>query len=253
MGEQLLRLVPPAVQGGARGLAALARYARLAGATVATQPSGHGASGNAGGVILLRTGRLDELEIRPRERLARAGAGVRWGRVLEAASPHGLTGLAGSSPLAAVNVAFLGDGGDERLHARRARPAPRAEARPRPARRPPQQLPGPRLSGRCGRLGRAAAQSNGGSGETALRVNGAAGERRLRVNGDAPASVGGVRGGRVRGEGQLKYSMNGFFLLGSEAVPALTTAVVPGRQSASVAWTVPERAGPLRVVQDEPL
>lgn len=73
------------------------------------------------------------------------------------------------------------------------------------------------------------------------------------ANGDAPASVGGVRGGRVRGEGQLKYSMNGFFLLGSEAVPALTTAVVPGRQSASVAWTVPERAGPLRVVQDEPL
>src|SRR5690606_34909022 len=97
------------------------------------------------------------------------------GRVLEAASPHGLTGLAGSSPLAAVDVTFLGDGGGERLHARRARPAPRAEARPRPARRPPQQLPGPRLSGRCGPPRRTAAQANGGWGETALRANGASG------------------------------------------------------------------------------
>ena len=90
--------------------AALVRHARLAGLTIATQPSGHGASGDVGEVILLRTARLDELEIRPDERIARAGAGVTWGRVLEAAGPHGLTGLAGSSPVVTVTGYTLGGG-----------------------------------------------------------------------------------------------------------------------------------------------
>lgn len=47
--------------------------------------------------------------------------------------------------------------------------------------------------------------------------------------------------------------MKGTFLPVCVAVPALTTAVVPGRASASDAWTVPLRAGPLRVVHDVPL
>ncbi|MFG2247825.1 FAD-binding oxidoreductase [Spirillospora sp. NPDC048823] len=100
-------------------VAALVRHTRLAGLTIAAQPSGHGAAGDlgaAGGpgdpgdVILLRTARLNELEIRPDERIARAGAGVAWGRVLEAASPHGLTGLAGSSPVVTVTGYTLGGG-----------------------------------------------------------------------------------------------------------------------------------------------
>ncbi|TDC68194.1 FAD-binding oxidoreductase [Actinomadura sp. GC306] len=106
--DQPVRAVVEAAD--ADDVAALVRHARLAGLTVATQPSGHGASGDTGEVILLRTARLDELEIDPDERLARAGAGVQWGRVLEAASPHGLTGLAGSSPVVTVTGYTLGGG-----------------------------------------------------------------------------------------------------------------------------------------------
>jgi FAD/FMN-containing dehydrogenase len=88
----------------------LVRRARLMGLTIATQPSGHGAAGNVEDVVLLRTSRLDELDVRPDRRLARVGAGVDWGRVLRAASPHGLTGLAGSSPVVTVTGYTLGGG-----------------------------------------------------------------------------------------------------------------------------------------------
>jgi FAD/FMN-containing dehydrogenase len=106
--EQPVRAVVEAAD--ADDVAALVRYARQAGLTIATQPSGHGATGNTGEVILLRTARLDELHIDPARRIARAGAGVPWGRVLEAASPHGLTGLAGSSPVVTVTGFTLGGG-----------------------------------------------------------------------------------------------------------------------------------------------
>ncbi|WP_433251055.1 FAD-binding oxidoreductase [Streptosporangium sp. CA-135522] len=91
-------------------VAALAGFAHLAGLTVAAQPSGHGATGDVEGVILLRTGRLDEVDVRPDQRVARVGAGVKWGEVLAAASPHGLTGLAGSSPAPSVVGYTLGGG-----------------------------------------------------------------------------------------------------------------------------------------------
>ncbi|KAA2267092.1 FAD-binding oxidoreductase [Solihabitans fulvus] len=91
-------------------VAALVRYAGGAGLTVATQPSGHGASGDVAGVILLRTGRLDELAVRPEQRVARVGAGVRWGRAQAEAGRHGLTGLAGSSPEVSVVGYTLGGG-----------------------------------------------------------------------------------------------------------------------------------------------
>ncbi|WP_301174247.1 FAD-binding oxidoreductase [Actinomadura geliboluensis] len=106
--DQPVRAVVEAA--GADDVAALVRYARRAGLTIATQPSGHGAAGNTGEVVLLRTARLDELHIDPARRTARAGAGVPWGRVLEAASPHGLTGLAGSSPVVTVTGYTLGGG-----------------------------------------------------------------------------------------------------------------------------------------------
>ncbi|MEU6750717.1 FAD-binding oxidoreductase [Spirillospora sp. NPDC046719] len=90
-------------------VAALVRHARRSGLAVTAQAGGHDASGDVEGVILLRTGRLDGVRVRAEERLARVGAGVNWGRVLSAAGPHGLTGLAGSSP--AVNVAGYTLGG----------------------------------------------------------------------------------------------------------------------------------------------
>jgi FAD/FMN-containing dehydrogenase len=94
----------------AADVAALVGYARRSGLAVTAQPSGHGASGDVDGVILLRTARLDEVEVWPRERLARVGAGVKWAAVQAAAGAHGLTGLAGSSPVVSVVGYTLGGG-----------------------------------------------------------------------------------------------------------------------------------------------
>ncbi|MEV0388411.1 FAD-binding oxidoreductase [Nonomuraea sp. NPDC050643] len=91
-------------------VAAVVRYADKAGLTVSAQPRGHGASGDTDGVILLRTGRLGGVEVRPDERIARVGAGVAWGEALAATGPHGLTGLAGSSPVVSVTGYTLGGG-----------------------------------------------------------------------------------------------------------------------------------------------
>ncbi|NUW38954.1 FAD-binding oxidoreductase [Nonomuraea rhodomycinica] len=91
-------------------VAALVRHARQAGLGVATQPNGHGASGRTEGAILLRTRRLDTLDIDPAARSARVGAGVASGRVQAAAAPHGLTGLPGSSPVVSVAGVALGGG-----------------------------------------------------------------------------------------------------------------------------------------------
>jgi FAD/FMN-containing dehydrogenase len=106
--EQPVRAVVEAAD--ADDVAALVRYARRHGLTVTAQPSGHGATGVTDDAILLRTGRLDAVEVRPEHRTARVGAGVKWGSVLEAASPFGLTGLAGSSPAVTVTGYTLGGG-----------------------------------------------------------------------------------------------------------------------------------------------
>ncbi|WP_339153553.1 FAD-binding oxidoreductase [Actinomadura luteofluorescens] len=91
-------------------VAALVRYARRAGLTVAAQPTGHGASGDVEGLILLRTGLLNEVVVRAEERVVRVGAGARWGQVQAAAGPLGLAGLSGSAPGVGVTGYTLGGG-----------------------------------------------------------------------------------------------------------------------------------------------
>ncbi|NDU74559.1 FAD-binding protein [Actinomadura sp. DSM 109109] len=91
-------------------VAALVRFARSAGVAVTTQPNGHGATGRTEGAILLRTRRLDGLEVDPAARRARVGAGVASGRLQAAVAPHGLTGLPGSSPVVSVAGVALGGG-----------------------------------------------------------------------------------------------------------------------------------------------
>lgn len=91
-------------------VAAVVRYARTAGRAVAAQTTGHSAAPGTDGAILLRTRRLDEVVVRPERRLARVGAGVTWDRVLAAATPYGLTGLAGSSPVVGVTGYTLSGG-----------------------------------------------------------------------------------------------------------------------------------------------
>jgi FAD/FMN-containing dehydrogenase len=94
----------------ASDVAAVVRYARRAGLTVAAQVSGHGASGDVADAILLRTRQLDAVEVHPAQRRARVGAGAKWGAVLAASGPHGLTGLSGSSPAVSVVGYLLGGG-----------------------------------------------------------------------------------------------------------------------------------------------
>jgi hypothetical protein len=95
-----------------RDVTAVVRYAGEHGLSVTVQPSGHGATGDVGsdGVILLRTSRLDRVDIDPDCRTARVGAGVRWGQVQTATAAFGLTGLPGSSPEVSVAGYTLGGG-----------------------------------------------------------------------------------------------------------------------------------------------
>lgn len=72
-------------------------FAADRGMTVGVQATGHGAVSSLAGHILVATRLLDDLVIHPEARWARVGAGVKWRRVIEAAAPHGLAPLNGSS------------------------------------------------------------------------------------------------------------------------------------------------------------
>ncbi|MEV6426352.1 FAD-binding oxidoreductase [Nocardia sp. NPDC051463] len=91
-------------------VAAVLEYARRAGRAVVTQPTGHGATGDIDGAILVRTTRFDSIDIDAEQRMARVGSGVHWGQVQAAAARHGLTGLAGSNPVVGVTGYTLGGG-----------------------------------------------------------------------------------------------------------------------------------------------
>ncbi|MCP9621255.1 FAD-binding oxidoreductase [Nocardia otitidiscaviarum] len=91
-------------------IAAALAAARAAGVPVVTQPTGHGATGDIDGAVLVRTGRFDGIEIDAEARIARVGSGARWGAIQKAAAAHGLTGLAGSNPVVGVTGYTLGGG-----------------------------------------------------------------------------------------------------------------------------------------------
>ncbi|SPT50923.1 MULTISPECIES: FAD-binding oxidoreductase [Actinomadura] len=103
--------VPAVVEAAdAADVAAVVRFARDRGTAVSVQPNGHGATTNLDGAVLLRTHRLDSLQIDPVARRARVGAGVSSGGLQAAVAPHGLTGLPGSSPVVSVTGVALGGG-----------------------------------------------------------------------------------------------------------------------------------------------
>ncbi|MFI8965656.1 FAD-binding oxidoreductase [Streptomyces sp. NPDC053493] len=89
---------------------AAVRYAAAHGLTVTVQSTGHGRGGPVEGGLLLLTRRMDEVVVDPAARTARVGAGARWGQVVEAAAPHGLAPLNGSSPGVGVAGYLLGGG-----------------------------------------------------------------------------------------------------------------------------------------------
>ena len=85
--------------GDANDVAAAVRYAAAEGLAIAPQSTGHNAGARpvGRGVLLMKLGDLDEVEIDASAKRARVGAGVQWGAVVEAVSPHGLAALHGSS------------------------------------------------------------------------------------------------------------------------------------------------------------
>jgi hypothetical protein len=94
----------------AADVAGTVRFAGAHGLRVAVQATGHGAVPLGEDVLLIHTGRLDRCTIQADDRTARIGAGVLWQQVIEAAAPHGLTPVAGSSTSVGV-VGYLTGGG----------------------------------------------------------------------------------------------------------------------------------------------
>ena len=77
---------------------------------VTVQCTGHGAAElGRDDVIMIHTGRLDEIEVDPDTKVARVGAGVGWQAVIEAAHPHGLAPVCGAAP--GVGVVGMTAGG----------------------------------------------------------------------------------------------------------------------------------------------
>jgi FAD/FMN-containing dehydrogenase len=91
-------------------VAATMRLAADRDLAVDVQATGHGTLQAADGALLINTAGLDSVAIDPERRIARVGAGVRWGAVAAAAEPHGLMPPMGSSPLVGVVGYTLGGG-----------------------------------------------------------------------------------------------------------------------------------------------
>ncbi|MGY1744820.1 FAD-binding oxidoreductase [Blastococcus sp. SYSU D00695] len=103
----------PAVVVGATcaaDVAAAVRWAAERGLSVAVQATGHGLVSALTGAVLVTTSRMDEVHVDPAARTARVGAGARWRAVIDAAAPHGLAPLSGSSSQVGVVGYTLGGG-----------------------------------------------------------------------------------------------------------------------------------------------
>lgn len=86
------------------------RFAARRGLPAGVLATGHGTSQPAHGAVLVTTRRMSAVSIDPAARVARVEAGARWQHVINAAAPHGLAALNGSSPLVGV-VGYTTGGG----------------------------------------------------------------------------------------------------------------------------------------------
>lgn len=86
------------------------RWAARHGVPVSAQPNGHGASTSLDGTVVLRTAALDDIWVDAGARVARVGAGVKWGDLQSALDGTGLTGLIGSNGDVTVVGYCLGGG-----------------------------------------------------------------------------------------------------------------------------------------------
>ena len=94
----------------AADVAAAVGFAREEGLAVAVQATGHGAAAVADDTVLVSTKGMQGVQVDPVGRVARVQAGVRWRAVIDAAVPHGLAPLSGSSSGVGVVGYTLGGG-----------------------------------------------------------------------------------------------------------------------------------------------
>ncbi|KJL30829.1 FAD-binding oxidoreductase [Microbacterium azadirachtae] len=104
--------VPAAVAtpAGLDDLRLILAAAREAGTPIAVQPSGHGASGDLAGAVIVRTAAFDRLDIDLAAGVVVVGSGVRWGAVVDALEGTGWAAPAGTSPVVSVAGYTLGGG-----------------------------------------------------------------------------------------------------------------------------------------------
>jgi FAD/FMN-containing dehydrogenase len=86
------------------------RFAAAHGTKVAVQASGHGLGRPLDGGVLITTRRMSGVAVDARRRTAWVEAGATWQRVIDAAAPHGLAPLSGSSPGVGAVSYTLGGG-----------------------------------------------------------------------------------------------------------------------------------------------
>lgn len=98
------------VAADAHDVAATVRWAAAHGVPVSAQPNGHGASSSLDGTVVVRTAALDDIWVDADARVARVGAGVKWGDLQTALDGTGLTGLIGSNGDVTVVGYCLGGG-----------------------------------------------------------------------------------------------------------------------------------------------
>ena len=109
----LTHAAAPAVVVGATDaddVAAAVSWAARAGLRVSVQATGHGLLCDLAGTVMISTRRMDAVTVDPRAGTARVGAGARWRQVIDAAAPHGLASLNGSSSNVGVVGYTLGGG-----------------------------------------------------------------------------------------------------------------------------------------------
>jgi FAD/FMN-containing dehydrogenase len=101
-----------AIVAGSDDVAAVVAFAGEHDLGIAVQATGHGAVplGALEGVLLVKTDRLNIVEVDSEAQRARVGAGVMMRDLVDAAQPHALSGLPGSSPDVGVVGYTLGGG-----------------------------------------------------------------------------------------------------------------------------------------------
>ncbi|WP_430331498.1 FAD-binding oxidoreductase [Rhodococcus sp. ACT016] len=94
----------------AADVAAVVRWAGQRGLAVGVQATGHGVLPTSDDTVLISTKRMGEVAVDASSATARVGAGVKWRQVIDAAAPHGLGVVCGSSTAVGV-VGFTVGGG----------------------------------------------------------------------------------------------------------------------------------------------